>query len=88
VVSIDPELLASFEVDGKAPRSVLVVTVEAVFFQCARAILRSDLWNPDRHVPLKNLPSAGQMLAALSRNRIGCDQYDRDLPERVRRTLY
>ena len=45
-LSVDRELLDSFAVDGKAPRSVLVMTVEAIYFQCARAIVRSDLWNP------------------------------------------
>src|SRR5467141_485135 len=42
-VSADPELLASFKTEGKAPRTVIVMTVEEVYFQCARAIVRSDL---------------------------------------------
>jgi uncharacterized protein len=42
-VSADPTLLASFRMEGKAPRTVIVVTVHEVYFQCARAILRSDL---------------------------------------------
>src|SRR5512147_1284576 len=50
VVSTDPELLASFAVEDHAPRSVIVVTVETAYFQCARAIVRSELWNPARHV--------------------------------------
>jgi PPOX class probable FMN-dependent enzyme len=87
-ISIDPDLLESFAIDGKAPKSVLVVTVEAVFFQCARAILRSELWNPKKHVARGSLPSAGQILAALSNNQLGGESYDRDLPERQRTTLY
>src|SRR5258708_17836000 len=47
-VSVDPGLLASFGMDGKSPRSVIVMTVDEIYFQCARAIVRSDLWNPDR----------------------------------------
>src|SRR3546814_13777657 len=57
----EPALLASFEMDGKPPRSVIVVAVEKVFFQCARAIIRSELWNPARHVDPKSLPTPGQI---------------------------
>ncbi len=60
VISVEPGLLESFSVEGKLPKSVLVITVESVFFQCARAIIRSELWNPARHVPRESLPSAGQ----------------------------
>jgi predicted pyridoxine 5'-phosphate oxidase superfamily flavin-nucleotide-binding protein len=52
-VSVDPGLLAFFAVDGRAPRTVIVMTVEEIYFQCARAIVRSDLWNPDRWVTPK-----------------------------------
>jgi PPOX class probable FMN-dependent enzyme len=87
-ISVEPALLESFAIDGKAPRSVVAITVEAVFFQCARAILRSELWNPDKHVARKDLPSAGQILAALSNSQIGGEAYDKELPERQRTTLY
>ncbi|WP_046867168.1 pyridoxamine 5'-phosphate oxidase family protein [Microvirga massiliensis] len=87
-ISAVPDLLDSFSIDGKPPKSVLVVHVGAVFFQCSRAIVRSDLWNPERHMPRGSLPTAGQMLAAASGNRVGGDDYDRALPERVRATLY
>ena len=88
VISVEPALLDSFAIDGKAPRSVAAITVETVFFQCARAILRSELWNPDKHVARKDLPSAGRILAALSNNQIGGEAYDKELPERQRTTLY
>jgi PPOX class probable FMN-dependent enzyme len=87
-ISVEPSLLKSFAVDGKAPKSVIVITVDTVFFQCARAILRSELWNPARYVPRENLPSAGQMLAALTNNEAGGEAYDKGLPERQRTTLY
>ncbi len=45
-ISTDPELCASFAMQGKAPRCVLVIAVEQVFFQCAKAIVRSKLWDP------------------------------------------
>ncbi len=88
VISTDPALLDSFAVDGKAPRTVVVITVETVYFQCSRAVVRSDLWNPDKHVARNSLPSAGQILAAVSQNRVGGEAYDTGLQERVRTTLY
>ncbi|NIX75565.1 pyridoxamine 5'-phosphate oxidase family protein [Microvirga terricola] len=87
-ISVDPALLDSFVVDGKAPKTVLVIHVEAVYFQCSRAIVRADLWNPDKRVSRKAVPSPGEMLAALSENRIGGESYDKALPERVKTTLY
>ncbi len=87
-VVTDADLLASFAVDGKPPRSVVVMTVETVYFQCARAIVRSELWNPDRHVRAGDLPTPGRILAALSEDRIGGDTYDRAWPERARQSLW
>jgi len=88
VIAADPDLLESFAVEGKAPRSVLVVTVGAIYFQCARAIVRSELWNPDRRVDPKSLPTPGQILATLSNNRVGGETYDRDWPGRAARTMW
>jgi uncharacterized protein len=87
-VSTQAELLASFRIEGKAPRTVIVITVEDIYFQCARAIVRSDLWNPEKHVNPKTLPTAGQILAEMSDNRVGGDDYDRAWPERARRSLW
>lgn len=87
-LSVDPALKARFAVDGKEPRSILVVTVERVYFQCSRAVVRAELWNPDAQVARSALPSAGRILAAVSESRVGGDDYDRDLPARVEATLY
>ena len=87
-VSADADLLASFKVDGKAPRTVIVMTVDEIYFQCARAIVRSDLWNPDKRVDPKSLPTPGQILADMSENRVGGEGYDRAWPERARQTLW
>ena len=73
---------------GRPPRSVIVLSVEAIYFQCARAIVRSDLWNPAKHVDPKTLPSAGEILAALSENRVGGEAYDREWPARAKSTLW
>jgi len=87
-VSADPALVASFTTDGKAPRTVIVITVDEVYFQCARAILRSDLWNPDKRVDPRILPTPGQILAEMSEDRVGGEDYDRAWPERARQTLW
>ena len=70
-VSADPDLCLSFKMDGKAPRTVVVMTVEEIYFQCARAIVRADLWNPDKRVDPKTLPTPGQILADMSENTVG-----------------
>jgi PPOX class probable FMN-dependent enzyme len=87
-LSTDAELLSSFVVDGKAPRSVVVIHVDSVYFQCARAVVRSDLWNPDKHVEASCIPTPGQILAGLSEGRVGGEEYDRAFPERARATLW
>ena len=87
-LSVAPDLLQSFAVEEKAPRSVAVIEVDAVYFQCARALVRSDLWNPERHVDPKSLPSAGQILAALSNERVGGETYDREWPGRAAATMW
>jgi len=87
-VSADADLLASFKMDGKMPRTVIVMAVEEIYFQCARAIVRSDLWNPDKRVDSKTLPTPGQILADMSGNRVGGESYDREWPERARQSLW
>ncbi len=84
----DADLCASFAMDGKAPRTVLAVTVESVFFQCARALLRSRLWDPAVQIRRTALPSTGALLAEASAGREGGDAYDRSLAERIPKTLY
>jgi PPOX class probable FMN-dependent enzyme len=87
-LSIEPALLQSFAVEDKAPRSVMVMEVDAVYFQCARALVRSELWNPAGHRDPKDLPSAGRILAALSQDRVGGERYDKEWPERARSTMW
>lgn len=87
-VSASPDLLASFKMDGKVPRTVIVMTVDEVYFQCARAIVRSDLWNPDKRVDPKSLPTPGQILASMSDDKVGGDSYDKEWPERAQKTMW
>jgi PPOX class probable FMN-dependent enzyme len=87
-ISIDAGLCASFIVEGKPARSVIVIDVDAVYFQCARAIRRSDLWNPDRHVDPKVLPTPGKILEVTSQKSIDGEAYDREWPERARTSMW
>ncbi len=87
-ISVDPELLARFAIDGKPPATVLVVRVKTVFFQCAKALVRSKLWDPDRRIPRSALPSNGTILAALTEQEVGGEAYDEAAPARLLATLY
>jgi PPOX class probable FMN-dependent enzyme len=87
-VNVDPATLSSFKVRGVEPRLVLVVTVEAAYFQCARAVLRSDLWSAERHVARGSLPTPGKILNDATAGRIDGGAYDRELPARIKSTLY
>ena len=87
-ISIDAGLCASFAMEGKPARSVLVIAVEAVYFQCARAIHRSELWNPEKHVDPASLPTPGAILAVTSRSRIDGKAYDKEWPSRARQSMW
>lgn len=87
-ISTQPELLARFTVENKLPKCVLIIKVESAFFQCARAIHRSKLWQPFTEHTKLQVPSAGTILAALTNQHIDGEKYDLELPERQRTTLY
>lgn len=92
-LSCDPALCAEFEMAGKPPASVMIVHVEAVYFQCSRAVVRAELWNPERQVERTSLPSAGVILRDITARNAAVETfdgaaYDKALPERVKATLY
>jgi len=87
-ISIDPALLESFAIEEKAPRSVIVVTVERIYFQCAKALVRSKLWDPAVQIPRTRLPSTGAMIEAMSKGAIDGAAYDRELPIRIPKQLW
>lgn len=87
-VENDPALLADFAVDGKLPRAVLMIDVDAVYFHCSKAMVRSKLWEAERYVERSRLPSAGEMLRRVSGDSFDAHAYDADLPERIKKTLY
>jgi PPOX class probable FMN-dependent enzyme len=87
-VSIDPELMASFAVNGKLPKCVLIVHVETVFFHCSKAIVRSKLWDEATKIDRTSLPSTGAIIAEVSDGKLGGEDYDRAAPERIQKMLY
>lgn len=87
-IRTDPALLERFSVEGKLPRSVLVVHVDTVFFQCARAIFRSKLWDPAMHIARSSLPSTGTIVSDLTNSRFDGKQYDDGHYERMKNALY
>ena len=87
-ITTEPAILARFEVQGACPKCVIRVEVDTVFFQCARAIQRSGLWQPAATDIRQRLPSPGKILATLTDGQFDGAAYDRELPARQRATLY
>lgn len=87
VVRIDEAITQRFVMDGRHPRSVVVIAVEEVYSQCARAVLRADLWNPDKFRDTSQLPTVGQMLASAKKGFDG-EAYDREWPGRAAKTMW
>jgi uncharacterized protein len=86
-ISTEPELCASFAMRGRAPKTVLVVTAERVYFQCPKALVRSRLWSQDAQIDRSELPSTGEILSALNCHFDGA-AYDAAYPKRMEETIY
>lgn len=59
----DAALLEPLSAGGKPPRAGLLVTVDEAFLQCAKALIRSDLWNADKQIERQTFPSLGKIIA-------------------------
>jgi hypothetical protein len=88
IVTVDPDLLASFERDGKTPRSAVVVTVDEIYTQCGRAVLRAKLWDPAHHVDPAAIPTAGDILKEQSRGDFDSATYDAEWAGRAAKTMW
>ena len=84
----EPAFCADFAMNGKVPQSVILVTVERIYFQCQKALARSRLWRQEAQVARESLPSAGDILQALSEDGFDGGAYDRAYPERMKQTIY
>jgi uncharacterized protein len=87
VVSAEPDLLDSFVMGGRHPRTVTIITIGEVYFQCARALMRSELWNPGHFTDPKSLPTPGQMLKSAKAD-FDDETYDREWPVRAAKTMW
>ena len=63
LITTDPALLEPLAVNGKVPRSAILVTAEEIYFHCGKALIRSDLWNPAKQIRRTDFPSLGRILA-------------------------
>jgi len=84
-ITDDPELLAPSAVDGSAPKLGIVASIEEAYTQCSKALIRSDLWNPEHHVDRSELPSSGEILRLLNDPSFDAEEYDRERAERYAR---
>lgn len=83
----EPELRASFEMQGKVPATVILVKVDTIYFQCPKALVRSKLWQAESQIVRSELPTTGQIISTLSQEFDG-DEYDCNYPKRLKETIY
>jgi PPOX class probable FMN-dependent enzyme len=81
----DPELLAGSAVEGQVPRLGIVVGIEEAYTQCPKALLRSELWNPERHIDRSELPRSGEILRSVADPDLDVEEYEEARSERYRR---
>jgi PPOX class probable FMN-dependent enzyme len=85
VIVDDPELLAPSAVEGKLPRLGILVSIEEAYTQCPKALIRSELWCPERHIDRSELPSSGAILRSLTDPAFDAERYDSERAERYAR---
>lgn len=88
VLETEPGLLEAFRMEGKLPRCVALVAIDAVYFQCARALMRGRVWDPASFIDPDSLPTAGDMLAAASAGEVGGAAYDAEWHGRAAASMW
>jgi len=81
----EAELLAASEVEGKTPRLGILVQIEEAYTQCPKALLRSELWNPERHIDRSELPTSGEILRSVADPELDVEEYEDARDDRYRR---
>jgi uncharacterized protein len=81
----DPELLAESEVEGKVPKLGLLISVKEAYTQCPKALIRSALWNPERHIDRSELPRHGEILRSLTDPSFDVERHERERQARYAR---
>jgi uncharacterized protein len=87
-VSRDPALTEQFAVQGKTPRTVIVVRVREAYIHCSRALVRAELWNPAKHVDRSAVPSFGTIMAKHTKGLVDAKTVDEEARTLVPHTLY
>ncbi|MEO7371348.1 MAG: pyridoxamine 5'-phosphate oxidase family protein [Ilumatobacteraceae bacterium] len=82
------DLRRSFEIDGKLPTTVIIISITSVYTQCPKALIRSRLWDPNRHRRPTELPSVGDIMEMITAGEFDGKEYDEAYPQRVRQTIY
>lgn len=84
-LTADADMCQRFEQAGAHPRTVILIKISEVYTQCARAVMRAELW-PD--TPKPNLPTAGDILAEMTDGRINGQAYDKAWPDRAKSSMW
>ncbi len=84
-ITDDQELLAPSAIEGKVPKLGIVVSIQEAYTQCAKALIRSDLWNPERHIDRSELPSHGEILKSISLPDLDVAEHEHARAERYAR---
>jgi hypothetical protein len=84
-LTTDEELLAASQVEGKAPTLGILVSIDEAYTQCPKALLRSDLWNSEKHIDRSELPKSGEILKAIADPQLDVDEYEDARAERYAR---
>ncbi len=84
-ISANAEVLTRYGKHGKQPRTVMLITIEELYFQCARAVMRADLWSG---APAPDLPTAGDILTEMTSGEFEGKEYDKTWPDRAKKTLW
>lgn len=86
-ISVDPELLENLAMEGKLPRSAIVIHIGEIYFQCARALMRARIWDQDAWPDVSDLPTPGSLMRELKQD-FDSLTYDRDWPERAKNSMW
>ena len=86
-ISVDPDLLAGLAMEGKLPRSAIVISIGEIYFQCARALMRARIWEQEAWPDVSDLPTPGSLMRELKQD-FDSLTYDRDWPERAKNSMW
>ena len=87
-ITLDKKLIDTFEKNKNKPRSIILFEIQEIYFQCAKAFSRSEIWKNDSWPELENLPTAGQILEEMTNAEVDGSKYDHSWPKSSEETLW